>query len=93
MRGKGGFHTSTMPHCAPRLHFPHRCESSSVNEAMQKKAGGHFQLACACAFEGVHKAPMDVGINHPAQVWGPGVWTRAGAGKMDALDVNRGAAG
>ena len=45
------------------------CSDSGVNEAMQKKAQGHFQLACACAFEGIHKASSDLGINHPAQYY------------------------
>ena len=38
---------------------------------MQKKSAGHFQLACACAFEGLHGgATNEAGINHPAQVGG-----------------------
>ena len=46
-----------------------RCDSTRIDEAMQKKSAGHFQLACACAFEGLHGgATNEAGINHPAQV-------------------------
>jgi DNA primase large subunit len=45
------------------------CSEAGVNEAMQKKAQGHFQIACACAFQGIHKAEADLGINHPAQYY------------------------
>ncbi len=34
---------------------------------MSKAKAGHFQLACACAFEGLNKAPCDTGVNHPTQ--------------------------
>ncbi|GAX81494.1 hypothetical protein CEUSTIGMA_g8923.t1 [Chlamydomonas eustigma] len=47
-----------------------RCEPARINEAMQKKAGGHFQLACACTFQGLHAgADLELGINHPAQYY------------------------
>ena len=45
-----------------------RLAPSAVQEAVTKARGGHFQLACAAAFEGVHKCDCDTGINHPNQV-------------------------
>ncbi|KAG1675408.1 hypothetical protein FOA52_012327 [Chlamydomonas sp. UWO 241] len=37
---------------------------------MAKKAGGHFQLACQLAFEGLHQgASADTGVNHPSQYY------------------------
>jgi len=54
-----------------RLACASRCDSARIDEAMQKKSAGHFQLACACAFEGLHGgATNEAGINHPAQVGG-----------------------
>lgn len=34
---------------------------------MAKAKSGHYQLACAMAFEGVHGCACDTGINHPNQ--------------------------
>ena len=42
--------------------------SGKVEEAMNRAKGGHFQLACASAWEGVHRCHCDTGINHPNQV-------------------------
>ena len=39
-----------------------------VNEAVAKAKAGHFQLACAAAWEGQHSCSCDTGINHPNQV-------------------------
>lgn len=37
---------------------------------MSKARDGHYQLACAAAFEGVHRVPeMDVGISAPLQYY------------------------
>lgn len=41
--------------------------SRLVDEAVSKAKGGHYQIACAAAFEGVHNCPCDTGINHPNQ--------------------------
>lgn len=38
-----------------------------IDEAVSKAKGGHYQIACAAAFEGVHHCPCDTGINHPNQ--------------------------
>ena len=45
-----------------------RLPASAVHEAVTKAKGGHFQLACAAAFEGAHHCDCDTGINHPNQV-------------------------
>lgn len=45
-----------------------RLAPSAVNEAVAKARGGHFQLACAAAWEGMHRCECDTGINHPNQV-------------------------
>jgi DNA primase large subunit len=38
-----------------------------MEEVVSKAKAGHFQIACACSFEGVHKGtPLDTGVNHPA---------------------------
>ncbi len=50
-----------------------RCEPRSAEEAVAKAQGGHYQLACACAFEGLHQgAQPNAGINHPAGGSGAG---------------------
>lgn len=41
---------------------------AKVEEAVLKAAAGHFQLACASAWEGKHSCACDSGINHPNQV-------------------------
>lgn len=41
---------------------------AKVEEAVSRAKGGHFQLACASAWEGAHRCPCDTGINHPNQV-------------------------
>ena len=42
---------------------------SAASQAVVAKAQeGHFQLACAAAFEGLHSCACDTGINHPNQV-------------------------
>lgn len=49
------------------LHFPIR---SKIEEAVSKARAGHYQLACASAFEGIHRVPeMDVGISAPLQYY------------------------
>ena len=40
----------------------------AVSEAVAKAKAGHFQLACAAAWEGQHSRSCDTGINHPNQV-------------------------
>ncbi|KAL6758289.1 eukaryotic and archaeal DNA primase, large subunit-domain-containing protein [Haematococcus lacustris] len=46
------------------------CDLKMSEEAVSKARAGHFQLACACAFEGAHQgAPQETGINHPAEYY------------------------
>ncbi|KAF5828854.1 eukaryotic and archaeal DNA primase, large subunit-domain-containing protein [Dunaliella salina] len=46
------------------------CDLSRMEEVVSKAKGGHFQLACACSFEGMHKGiPLDSGVNHPAEYY------------------------
>ena len=40
----------------------------SAQIAATKARDGHYQLACAAAFEGSHGCECDSGINHPNQV-------------------------
>ena len=42
--------------------------STAIRETVNKAKGGHYQLACGLAFEGVHACGCDSGINHPNQV-------------------------
>ncbi len=58
----------TAPVCVRARVCVCRCEGSKVEEAVSKARAGHYQIACACAFEGIHKTDMDVGINHPTGV-------------------------
>ncbi|KAG2443115.1 hypothetical protein HYH02_009528 [Chlamydomonas schloesseri] len=47
-----------------------KCDDRKVEEAVAKARDGHYQLACAAAFEGVHRVPeMDVGISAPLQYY------------------------
>lgn len=51
-----------------------------IDEAVEKARGGHYQLACSAAFEGVHRVPeMDVGVSTPLQYYAGGC-TLCGAG-------------
>ena len=43
-------------------------KSQASQAVAQKAQEGHFQLACAAAFEGMHGCACDTGINHPNQV-------------------------
>lgn len=45
-----------------------RIQPQAVQEAVSKAQGGHYQLACAAAWEGAHGCSCDTGINHPNQV-------------------------
>ncbi len=45
-----------------------RVTPAKVEEAVNRAKGGHYQLACASAWEGAHRCPCDTGINHPNQV-------------------------
>lgn len=40
---------------------------AKIEEACNKAKAGHFQLACAAAWEGKHGCACDTGINHPNQ--------------------------
>ncbi|EFN53581.1 hypothetical protein CHLNCDRAFT_8099, partial [Chlorella variabilis] len=40
---------------------------AKIEEAVGKAAAGHYQLACAAAWEGKHGCSCDSGINHPNQ--------------------------
>ncbi|KAL4459160.1 hypothetical protein ABPG75_014025 [Micractinium tetrahymenae] len=40
---------------------------TKIEEACNKAKAGHFQLACAAAWEGKHGCACDTGINHPNQ--------------------------
>lgn len=42
--------------------------SSQVSEIVAKAKAGHYQIACALAFEGTQQCSCDTGINHPNQV-------------------------
>lgn len=46
-----------------------RIAPEKVRAAVGKMQGGHFQLACAAAWEGAHGCECITGINHPNQVW------------------------
>ena len=46
-----------------------RLPPASVQDAVAKARGGHFQLACMAAWEGAHGRMCDTGVNHPNQVW------------------------
>ncbi|GIL80523.1 hypothetical protein Vretimale_16045 [Volvox reticuliferus] len=49
-----------------RLH----CDDRKIEEAVSKARDGHYQLACAAAFEGIHRVPeLDVGISAPLQYY------------------------
>ena len=41
---------------------------AKIDEACSKAAAGHYQLACAAAWEGKHGCACETGINHPNQV-------------------------
>lgn len=69
---------------------------AKIEEACNKAKAGHFQLACAAAWEGKHGCACDTGINHPNQVgaWWPVRWSvafasRAGAGLARLEDGRR----
>ena len=42
---------------------------AAVREAGAKAKAGHFQLACAAAWEGIHGAELDAGVQHPNQYY------------------------
>ncbi|KAG2500755.1 hypothetical protein HYH03_001517 [Edaphochlamys debaryana] len=47
-----------------------KCEDRKIEEAVAKAREGHYQLACASAFEGIHRVPeMDVGVSAPLQYY------------------------
>lgn len=46
-----------------------QCEDSKISEAVSKSRAGHYQLACAAAFEGIHGCSCETGINLPAQYY------------------------
>lgn len=46
-----------------------RVEPSKADEAVSKAKAGHFQLACAAAWEGKMGCSCDTGINHPNQYY------------------------
>ena len=45
-----------------------RLQPRATDEAAARARAGHFQLACASAFEAAHGCACDTGINHPNQV-------------------------
>lgn len=45
-----------------------RLPAETVQDAVAKARGKHYQLACMAAFEGQHTCICDSGINHPNQV-------------------------
>ena len=61
-------HTHNMyaVHTHIRMHTPFRCEGAKADEVVAKSKAGHFQLACALAFEAIHHAPHEIGINRPS---------------------------
>ncbi|KAL3134829.1 hypothetical protein ABBQ32_007800 [Trebouxia sp. C0010 RCD-2024] len=46
-----------------------RIEPDKVRAAVGKMQGGHYQLACAAAWEGAHGCECVTGINHPNQYY------------------------
>ncbi|KAI7846146.1 hypothetical protein COHA_000316 [Chlorella ohadii] len=42
---------------------------AKIDEACSKAAAGHYQLACAAAWEGKHGCACETGINHPNQYY------------------------
>ncbi|EFJ45195.1 hypothetical protein VOLCADRAFT_64063 [Volvox carteri f. nagariensis] len=63
-----------------------RCDDRKIEEAVSKARDGHYQLACAAAFEGMHRVPeMDVGISAPLQYYA-GRLPRGGEGTPEASD-------
>ena len=57
---------ATLTRC---LAYPRRqVAPAKVEEACAKAKAGHFQLACATAWEGKHGCACETGINHPNQV-------------------------
>lgn len=60
----------TAPH-HPALLLPvlsKQVAPAKIDEACSKAAAGHYQLACAAAWEGKHGCACETGINHPNQV-------------------------
>jgi DNA primase large subunit len=51
-----------------------RIAPRAVADVVAKARAGHYQLACALAWEGVHGAACDTGINHPNQVTVPALY-------------------
>jgi Eukaryotic and archaeal DNA primase, large subunit len=45
-----------------------RVSDAAAEEVVAKAKAGHYQLACAMAFEATHGCECDTGINHPNQV-------------------------
>eukprot|EP00884_Botryococcus_braunii_P016382 jgi/Botrbrau1/3427/Bobra.139_1s0007.1 len=41
----------------------------AAQDVVAKAKAGHYQLACALAWEAVHATPCDTGINHPNQYY------------------------
>ena len=48
-------------------------DPAKMEEAVAKARGRHYQLACAAAFEGLHGAPHDTGINRPSDYYAAAV--------------------
>ncbi len=48
--------------------LPKQVAPAKIDEACSKAAAGHYQLACAAAWEGKHGCACETGINHPNQV-------------------------
>ena len=44
-------------------------DPGKVEQAVSKAKGGHYQLACATVWEGMHGCACDSGINHPNQYY------------------------
>lgn len=73
-------HTRTRTH----LRRPTQVSSGKVEEAVAKAKAGHYQLACAAAWEGKHGCSCESGINHPNQV---GAMSRRRASRCACIDV------
>ncbi len=54
------------------------CPLRSISDVVSKAKAGHYQLACACAFEGINKVPCDTGVNHPNQYYEESIKTEGG---------------
>lgn len=79
------FNATSLTAALGRLKLP----AEAVSEAAAKAKAGHFQLACAAAWEGQHSCSCDTGINHPNQYFDESRKVREGdGGQVQAQPAN-----